>query len=106
MSGFITHADTVFFALVYSGASTSIQTSSAPLLSLNVFPNPVVSCFTITCDAPIMGVQLYDMAGKRMTGDLTGVGGQYCLPEPITPGVYLLSIRVRGGVLWEKIIAG
>lgn len=106
MSGFITHADTVFFALVYSGASTAIQTLSAPLLSLNVFPNPVVSCFTITCDAPIMGVQLYDMAGKRMTGDLTGVGGQYCLTEPITPGVYLLSIRVRGGVLWEKIIAG
>lgn len=106
MSGFITHADTVFFALVFSGASTHIQTTAAPLHSLSVFPNPVVSCFSIRYNDPIRSVQVYDMSGKLIGEDLKSADGQYCLPEPIAPGVYLLGIRVKDGVIWEKIIAG
>lgn len=77
---------------------TSTEENSAPAV-LNVFPNPAIDIFSITCSAPIDEVIIFDLQGRKLKSIwIHGVQDHYeCSLEDWPGGMYLVLCRDKAG---------
>lgn len=98
------HTDPMGFGILNFGKAlnSALATSnSAVKTTINIYPNPVKSDFTITTSEKISSVELYDSLGRKLKTLTNSTTNRL---ENIVKGIYFLKIKTDKNEYIEKII--
>ncbi len=98
------------FTGVWSGVKSLIYSSDCALsinedkqaAKLNIFPNPAKTEITIANTAAIDQLSIYDLTGKLILRDNSGVNN--VLIGSLSSGIYLIQIKSEGNTIEQKLI--
>jgi M6 family metalloprotease-like protein len=75
--------------------------------SILLFPNPVISEFTVATfnpDFTIQQVDIYDVTGKLLISYQNGTTSTQCNIAPFSQGIYFVKIKINNQTLTKKIL--
>jgi len=81
--------------------SSSINTEFSP--SINVFPNPVKTIFSVVSDATIEEISIYDLLGRQVYYQNSKANSAHISVENLSDGLHIVLIRTKNGVFTRKI---
>jgi ribosomal protein S11 len=88
--------------MIQCGGSTGIEEVSE--YSLNIYPNPATTQFTISADAEIEEIQILSIDGKLLlTTTPTSLSTTLSL-ENFQSGTYFVRATIRGGIVTKEVI--
>lgn len=91
----------IVILITLTSISSSINTEFSP--SINVFPNPVTTIFSVVSDATIEEISIYDLLGRQVYYQNVKANSAQIRVEGLSDGLHIVLIRTKNGVSTKKI---
>lgn len=78
----------------------------SPGKGMNIYPNPAGSMFFISAAAGISHVSIYNPFGKLVFETAASTNKLIVNSQNFSPGLYLVTVRTKYGLITEKIVIG
>ncbi|MEE4178633.1 MAG: T9SS type A sorting domain-containing protein [Bacteroides sp.] len=92
----------VVVPITLTSASTAINTVISP--SINVFPNPAKTLFSIVSDAIIEEINIYNILGMEVYHQNFKLNSAQVNVEGLSDGLHTVLIRTQHGVSTQKVL--
>lgn len=103
-----THGRGIFYARIFKKGAVLSNESLAPVLTVRVYPNPVVSELNIEASGPISAVSIYTVNGKKVALPQLVLGSKALKISSgevnLTPGLYFVIVVSEGVKSWHKVV--
>jgi len=82
-------------------------TDATAHMKLGIYPNPALGRVMIALPGALSGnsrIKMYDISGRMVAREQLSLPGEWTLPEPLSPGIYLITVETPFGAFRNTLV--